>query len=104
MSYEYYILYKIYSLVIYIHSILSKCIVNIRNIYFIVQMLFKYFRRKMRLKQCGIYIHIQWNVIQQQKRRIILPFAITWMSLEAIIRNEISQSDKYFIVTFICGI
>ena len=34
----------------------------------------------------------------------ILTSAITLVNLEAIILNEISQSDKYFRVTFICGI
>ena len=38
------------------------------------------------------------------EKKDILTSAITSVNLEAIILNEVSQSDKYFIVTFICGI
>ena len=36
----------------------------------------------------------------------ILPFAATWMDLEGIMLNEISQTekDKYCMISLICGI
>ena len=36
----------------------------------------------------------------------ILPFAMTWVELEYITLNEISQSekDKYLIISLLCGI
>ena len=35
-----------------------------------------------------------------------MPFAATWMDLEIITLSEISQAekDKYFIISFTCGI
>ena len=40
------------------------------------------------------------------KKNKILSFAITWMDLEGIILNEMSQTEKgkYHIVSIICGI
>ena len=39
------------------------------------------------------------------KRNEILPFVTTWMDLEGIILNEISQrKDKYCMISLICGI
>ena len=40
------------------------------------------------------------------RKNEILPFATTWMDLEGIMLNEISQTekDKYCIILFICGI
>ena len=34
----------------------------------------------------------------------ILPFAITWMDLEGVMLNEISEKDKYHIISLIHGI
>ena len=36
----------------------------------------------------------------------IMPFAVTWMNLEAILLNEESQKEKikYFMISFISGI
>ena len=35
-----------------------------------------------------------------------MPFAATWMQLEIIILNEVSQTekDKYHMISLICGI
>ena len=41
-----------------------------------------------------IYMH---NGILVIKKNEILPFAITWMDLEDIMLNEMSDKDKYFI-------
>ena len=40
------------------------------------------------------------------KKNKIMPFAATWMQLEMIILNEVSQKekDKYHIISFICRI
>ena len=38
------------------------------------------------------------------KKNQIMPFATTWMGLEMIILNEVSQKDKYHMVWFLCGI
>ena len=48
-----------------------------------------------------IYIYIL--VIKKNK---ILPFGATWMDLEGIMLNEISQieKDKYCIISLICGV
>ena len=45
---------------------------------------------------------IEYDSITEKKD--ILTSAIISVNLEAIILNKISQSDKYFIVTFIYGI
>ena len=48
---------------------------------------------------------VQWN-IGHKKRREVMPFAATWMDLEIIRQNEVSQTetDKYHIRSRICGI
>ena len=38
------------------------------------------------------------------KRDEILPFATTWMNLENITLSEISQTDKYCMISLISGI
>ena len=32
-----------------------------------------------------------------------MPFEATWMGLEIIILSEVSQTEKYHMISFICG-
>ena len=38
------------------------------------------------------------------KKNEILPFATTWMDLEGIMFSEMSEKDKYCMISLICGI
>ena len=38
------------------------------------------------------------------KKNEIMPLATTWMDLEIIILSEISQKEKYYMISSICGI
>ena len=43
---------------------------------------------------------------KERKKKEILSFASTWMSLEGIMLREISQTkkDKYYLISPICGV
>ena len=51
------------------------------------------------------YVYTMECCMAMEKNEI-LPFAATWMKLEGIMLNEISQSekDKYHMISFICRI
>jgi hypothetical protein len=50
--------------------------------------------------------YIQWNTIQPLKKKEMLPFGTTWMSLEYIMLSEISQPQKHKcgVIPLICEI
>ena len=39
-----------------------------------------------------------------RKKNKIMPFAATWMELETLILSEVSQKDKYHMISLISGI
>ena len=45
------------------------------------------------------YTYIHWNTTQS-KRNEILPSPAMWMDQENIMISEISQTDKYYIITY----
>ena len=49
-------------------------------------------------------VHIYDGILLSHKKNKILPFAATRMQLEIIIPSEVSQKDKYHMISFICGI
>ena len=54
-------------------------------------------------KMCYMYTMEYYSGIKKNK---IMPFAATWMELQIIILNEVSQKeeDKYHMISLICGI
>ena len=44
-------------------------------------------------RRCGIYIYIN-KYYSAIKKNEIMPSAVTWMDLEIIILNEVSQTEK----------
>ena len=46
------------------------------------------------------------RVLLSHKENEVLPFAITWMDLESIMLNKISQTEKdiYSMLSLICGL
>lgn len=74
----------------------------------------KYFteRRRINGKQCKDPLlghkrrnhrQTQWNIIQPQGRKI-LPLAVTWMELEGIMLKEMSDREKFCMISMIKGI
>ena len=51
-------------------------------------------------------VHTYNGILLSHKNNEIIPSATTWMQLEIIILSEASQKekDKYYKITFLCGI
>ena len=48
--------------------------------------------------------HIYYGILLSHKKNKIMPFSATWMDLRIIILSELSEKDKYHLISFICGI
>ena len=48
------------------------------------------------------YMHTMEYYLAMKKNEI-MPFAATWMDLEVITLSEVSQKDKYHMISLICG-
>ena len=51
------------------------------------------------------WIKKMWSIytMEYHRKNEIMPFAATWMDLEIIV-SEVSQKDKYHMISLICGI
>ena len=48
-------------------------------------------------------VHVYNGILLTIKKGRKIPFAETWMDLEIVILSEVSQKDKYHMISFICG-
>ena len=48
--------------------------------------------------------HIYNGILLSCKKDEIMPFAVTWVDLEIIRLSELSQKDKYHVISLMCGI
>ena len=60
-------------------------------------------------RQFSIEWNKMWYVYMMEyylaiRKNEIMPFAATWVDLEIIILSEVSQRDKYHMISLICGI
>ena len=49
-------------------------------------------------------VYIYNGIYSAIKKNESLPFAATWMALEGIMLSEISQTEKYWMISLLCGI
>ena len=56
-------------------------------------------------KEDVVHIHNGLLLLQKRKNEI-MPFAATWVGLEVITPNEVSQKekDKHLLISLICGV
>ena len=65
-----------------------------------------------KLPKCPLtdeWIKMTWYIYTMEyglaiKKNKIMPFVATWMQLETLILSDVSQKDKYNIISLICGI
>ena len=48
-------------------------------------------------------VHIYNGILLSHKKNEIESFVETWMDLETVIQSEVSQKNKYCLLTHICG-
>ena len=65
----------------------------------------------METTQCPLtddWIRKMWYIYTMEYysaiKNKIMPFAATWMELETLIQSEVSQKDKYHMISLISGI
>ena len=51
-------------------------------------------------------VHIHNRILLSHKKNALMPFAVTWMDLEIIRLNEVSQEEeeKYHVISLMFGI
>ena len=49
-------------------------------------------------------VYINNGILFSHKKNKIMPFAATWMESEILILSEVSQKDKYNMISLISGI
>ena len=54
-------------------------------------------------KEDMVYIHMMKYYLAIKKNEI-MPLEATWMDLESLILSEVSHTEKYHTISFICGI
>ena len=52
-----------------------------------------------RLKLCSVYAMAYYSAIKKNKT---VPFAATWIDLEILMLSEVSQKDKYHMMSLKC--
>ena len=56
------------------------------------------------LRRCDIYVYTHNGILLSHKKNKIILCAATWMELETLILSEVSQKDKYHMISLLSGI
>lgn len=48
--------------------------------------------------------HIDKGILASHKKSGIMPSATTWMEPEIIIVKQVRKRDKYYMISFVCGL